>query len=215
MNRIRLRAGDILLCEGTRQEFEKLQGETRLLALTEQSEVHFNQRSTTALSIIAGVVLIAAFEILPISISALMGVALMRVTKCLAWRHIGQALSTQVVLVIAVSLALGQALMMTGGDAFIASLLANLFSGMRAEYTIPGLMLLTALLTNVVSNNAAAVIATPIGIQLAEQLGIPVAPMVLAVLFGANLSFATPIGYQTNLLIFSAGGYKFSDFLLA
>ena len=213
LNRIRLRAGDILLCEGTRQQFEKLLAETRLLALTEQSEVRFTHRSTIALTIIAAVVVVAALEILPISISALAGVGLMRATKCVAWRHIGQALSTQVILVIAVSLALGQALMATGGDAYIASLLAEVFGRYSAEYVIPGLMLLTALLTNIVSNNAAAVIGTPIGIQLASQLGIPVEPMILAVLFGANLSFATPIGYQTNLLVFTAGGYKFSDFV--
>lgn len=213
LNRIRLRAGDILVCEGTRQQFEKLLSETRLLALTEHTDVHFTQRATIALGIIAMVVVSAALELIPISIGALIGVGLMRATKCLAWRHIGQALSTQVVLVIAVSLALGQALMITGGDAYIASLLATIFADSPAHYTIPGLMLLTALLTNVVSNNAAAVIGTPIGISLAEQLGIPAAPMVLAVLFGANLSFATPIGYQTNLLIFSAGGYKFTDFV--
>ncbi|MCW8950582.1 MAG: anion permease, partial [Sedimenticola sp.] len=76
-----------------------------------------------------------------------------------------------------------------------------------------GLMLLIALLTNVVSNNAAAVIGTPIAASIAAQLGLPPEPFVLAVLFGANMSYATPMGYQTNLLIYSAGGYKFSDFL--
>ncbi|MEQ9452024.1 MAG: SLC13 family permease [Pseudomonadales bacterium] len=213
LNRIRLQPGDILLCEGTKDQFEALLTGTRLLALTESKERHFNQRSTTALSIIAGVILLAALDIVPIVVSALLGVGLMRATKCLAWRHIGQALSTQVILVIVVSLALGQALMATGGDAYIASKLARVFDGLGLAYTVPGLMLMTAVLTNVVSNNAAAVIATPIGIQLAEQLGVPVTPLILAVLFGANLSFATPIGYQTNLLVFSAGGYKFADFL--
>ena len=72
---------------------------------------------------------------------------------------------------------------------------------------------MTTLLTNVVSNNAAAVIGTPIAINVANQLGVPVEPFILAVIFGANMSFATPIGYQTNLLLMSAGGYKFSDFV--
>jgi di/tricarboxylate transporter len=74
-------------------------------------------------------------------------------------------------------------------------------------------MLLMTIMTNIVSNNAAAVIGTPIAIGVAQQLGVPVEPFILAVLFGANMSFATPYGYQTNLLILSAGGYKFSDFL--
>ncbi len=213
LSRVRLRARDILLCEGTKEQFERLLANTRLLALTESVELHFSKRASMALSIIAGVVVFAALDILPIVVSALVGVGLMRATKCIAWRHIGQGLSTQVILVIVVSLALGYALMATEGDVYIASILANLLQGYGANVAIPALMLVMAIVTNVVSNNAAAVIGTPIGIQLAHQLGIPVEPMVLAVLFGANLSFATPIGYQTNLLVFSAGGYRFSDFI--
>ena len=76
-------------------------------------------------------------------------------------------------------------------------------------------MLVMALLTNVVSNNAAGVIGTPIAIQVALELGVPPEPFVLAVIFGANMSYATPFGYQTNLLVLSAGGYKFSDFIRA
>jgi di/tricarboxylate transporter len=79
--------------------------------------------------------------------------------------------------------------------------------------TMGALILLLAIMTNVVSNNAAAVIGTPIAVGIAQQLGLPPEPFVLAVLFGANMSFATPIGYQTNLLVYSAGGYKFTDFL--
>ena len=213
LNRIRLAPGDILLCQGTRPSFERLLSATRLLALNEETEVHFTQRATIALAIVAGVVFLAALEVMPISVAALLGVGLMRASKCIAWRHIGQALSTQVILVIAVSLALGHALIATEGDRYIASLLAGLFGGLQAHWAIPGLMLICAVLTNVVTNNAAAIIATPIGIQLAQQLGLPVAPLVLAVLFGVNLSFATPIGYQTNLLVHSAGGYKFADFV--
>jgi di/tricarboxylate transporter len=90
-----------------------------------------------------------------------------------------------------------------------------LSAGLPISAVLGGLILLIAILTNVVSNNAAAVIGTPIAISIATQLGLPAEPFVLAVLFGANMSYATPVGYQTNLLIFSAGGYKFSDFLRA
>ena len=75
------------------------------------------------------------------------------------------------------------------------------------------ILLLTALLTEVVTNNAVAVIATPIAIVVAQELGVPEVAFVLAVLFGANMSYLTPIGYQTNLLVFASGGYKFTDFL--
>jgi di/tricarboxylate transporter len=80
---------------------------------------------------------------------------------------------------------------------------------------ISGLLLLTALLTEVVTNNAVAVIATPIAMSIATELGLPALPFVLAVLFGANMSYLTPIGYQTNLLVMSAGGYRFADFFKA
>jgi di/tricarboxylate transporter len=77
---------------------------------------------------------------------------------------------------------------------------------------LSGILLLTALLTEIVTNNAVAVIATPIAAEVARELGVPEIPFVLAVLFGSNMSYLTPIGYQTNLLVFSAGGYRFEDF---
>ena len=86
-------------------------------------------------------------------------------------------------------------------------------AGLPNPIILSGLMLLMAGLTNIVSNNAAAVIGTPIAVSIASQLGLPAAPFVLAVIFGANMSFATPMAYKTNLLVFSAGGYKFSDFV--
>jgi len=84
---------------------------------------------------------------------------------------------------------------------------------LSAPITLSALMLLMAIATNVVSNTAAAVIGTPIAISIAQQLGAPVEPFILAVIFGANMSFVTPIGYQTNLLIMGAGNYRFSDFV--
>jgi di/tricarboxylate transporter len=105
--------------------------------------------------------------------------------------------------------------MQTGGADYIAQLYVALASGLPPAAVMSGLMGVMAVLTNVVSNNAAAVIGTPIAISIAQQLGVPLEPFVLAVLFGANLSFATPMAYKTNLLIMSAGGYTFSDFLRA
>jgi di/tricarboxylate transporter len=103
--------------------------------------------------------------------------------------------------------------MKTGGAHYLAQLYVAGAAGLPNPVILSGLMLLMGLLTNVVSNNAAAVIGTPIAVSIAEQLGLPPAPFVLAVIFGANMSYATPMAYKTNLLVFSAGGYKFSDFL--
>jgi di/tricarboxylate transporter len=108
---------------------------------------------------------------------------------------------------------MGAALMKTGGADYLAQLFLVITFGASPTFVLAGVMLLMALLTNVVSNNAAAVIGTPIAIGIALRLGLPAEPFILAVLFGANLSFATPMAYQTNLLVMNAGGYKFSDFM--
>jgi di/tricarboxylate transporter len=137
----------------------------------------------------------------------------MLLSRCLRWRDALAALSAPVVLIIVTSLALGLAMMRTAGAEFLAQSYVAVAAGLPTSYIMSGLILVMALLTNVVSNNAAAVIGTPIAVSIAQQLGAPVQPFVLAVLFGANMSYATPIGYQTNLLVLSAGGYTFSDFV--
>ena len=144
---------------------------------------------------------------------ALCGVALMLLTGCLQWRDAADALNIPVIMLIVASLSLGSALMDTGGAEFIAQLFVFMTQPLPTPMILSGLILLMTILTNVVSNNAAAVIGTPVAISIAQQLQAPVEPFILAVIFGANVSFATPIGYHTNLLIMSAGGYKFSDFM--
>jgi di/tricarboxylate transporter len=116
-------------------------------------------------------------------------------------------------LIIVASLALGNALLMTGGSDFLAASFVRLTEGASPEVILSCLMLMMALMTNVVSNNAAAVIGTPVAIGIAQSLNVPAEPFVLAVLFGANMSYATPMAYQTNLLVMSAGNYAFSDFV--
>jgi len=132
---------------------------------------------------------------------------------CLGWREAASALSIPVVMIIVASLALGKALMGTRMAAYLAVSFVDAASGFPVPVIVSAFMLLITVMTNIVSNNAAAAIGTPIGISIAQQLGVSPEPFVLAVLFGANMSFATPYGYQTNLLIMSAGGYRFSDFL--
>ena len=104
-------------------------------------------------------------------------------------------------------------MLQTGGSEFIASLFVSLTSGAPPAAIVSSLVLMMAVLTNVVSNNAAAVIGTPVAVSIAAALGQNAEPFVLAVLFGANLSYVTPMSYQTNLLVMSAGGYKFKDFV--
>ena len=137
----------------------------------------------------------------------------MLLTRCLSWQEAAGALSTPVIMIIVASLALGLALTSTGGAQSIAESYVNLVRGLPVPVILSGLMLVMTVLTNVVSNNAAGVIGTPIAVQIAQQIGVSPEPFVLAVIFGANMSFATPFGYQTNLLLLAAGGYKFTDFV--
>jgi di/tricarboxylate transporter len=157
-------------------------------------------------------ILLAASGLMPIVYAALLGVGLMLATNVLSWKHIGQSLDRQVILIVVASLALGTALTETNATNLISQAFLSLTSGLPVPIILSGFVLLITILTNLVSNNTIGVIGAPIAIQVALDLGVNPEPFVLAVLFGANMCFLTPFGYQTNLLILSAGGYKFSDF---
>ena len=210
---IRLRAGDVLLVQGPREQIASLKKEKDFLVLDATMDLPFARKAPLALLIMVGVVLTAALGLLPIAISAPCGALLMILTGCLKWRDATGALSAQVVLIVTASLALGTALLKTGGADYLARLFVTLVGGASPIFVISGLMLLMGILTNIVSNNAAAVIGTPIAISIAAQMGQPPEPYVLAVLFGANMSYATPMAYKTNLLIMNAGKYTFNDFI--
>jgi len=212
---IRLRAGDVVLVQGTRKQLGSLKRSGTALVLDGTTDLPTTHRANRALAIMALVVVSAAFGVLPISISALIGVGAMLATRCLSWQDIAKSLSAQVIMIIVASLALGIALTETGGALFIAQSFVNAVSILPTNFILSALMLIMAVMTNVVSNTAAGVIGTPIAIQVARELGADPEPFILAVIFGANMSYATPFGYQTNLLLLSAGGYKFTDFLRA
>ena len=210
---IRLRAGDVLLVQGPREQIASLKKAKDFLVLDATMDLPFTRKAPVALLIMTGVVLTAALGFLPIAISAPSGALLMIFTGCLKWRDATSALSAQVILIVAASLALGTALLKTGGADYLARLFVTLAGDASPNFVISGLMLLMGILTNIVSNNAAAVIGTPIAVSIATQMGQPPEPYVLAVLFGANMSYATPMAYKTNLLVMNAGQYTFNDFL--
>ncbi len=213
LNTVRLRAGDVLLVQGSDEAISNLKDSGSMLVLDGTTKLPHTHRAKRALAVMGFVVLAAALGIMPISVSAVVGLGLMIATGCLNWRDAANALSIPVVMIIVTSLALGKALMGTGMTDYLAFSFVSLTSALPTPIILSAFMLLMTLMTNVVSNNAAAVIGTPIAIGIAQQLNASPEPFILAVLFGANMSFATPYGYQTNLLILSAGGYKFSDFL--
>ena len=213
LNLIRLRAGDVLLVQGSSEAIANLKDSGTMLVLDGTTNLPKMDHAKRALFIMGGVIALAALGIMPIAVSALVGLGLMIATGCLGWRDAVGALSIPVIMIIVTSLALGKALMDTGMAAYLANSFVNVASGLPAPMILSAFMLLMTVMTNLVSNTAAAAIGTPIAISIAQQLGVSPEPFILAVLFGANMSFATPYGYQTNLLVMSAGGYKFADFL--
>jgi di/tricarboxylate transporter len=213
LSKITLHQGDILLVQGTRENINLIKEDTKLLVLDNKFDYVSSNKGPVAIAIMITVIALAALNILPISISALSGAGFALITRCLNWRDISKAMNIQIILIIVVSLALGKALIDTGSTDYLAHQFVILTEGMSTIGIICSLLFLMSIVTNVVSNTAAAVVGTPIAVNIAQQLGVPLEPFILAVLFGVNMSYATPVGYQTNLLIYSAGGYKFSDFI--
>jgi len=202
-----------LLVQGHTENIAETKRAGKLLVLDATADLPHTDKASTALFIMAGIVIFAALGLAPIAISAVCGVLLMLITGCLSWHHASKALSTQVILIVVASLALGSALLKTGGAEYLAQVFVAVTSGATPAVILSGLMLLMAIMTNIVSNNAAAVIGTPIAISIAQQLQVNPEPFVIAVLFGANMSYATPMAYKTNLLVMNAGGYTFMDFV--
>ncbi|MDX1764558.1 MAG: SLC13 family permease, partial [bacterium] len=213
LGNVRLKTGDVLLVQGTQDQIARLKEGGELLVLDGSTDLPHTRKAPQALMIMTGIVAVAGFGILPIAISAIGGVLLMIGTGCLSWRNATRPLSAQVILIIVASLALGKAMLHTGAADYVAQQFLAAMSWATPQQLLSGLILLMAALTNVVSNNAAAVIGTPIAVGIAQQAGLTAEPFVLAVLFGSNMSYATPMAYQTNLLVMNAGGYTFADFL--
>ncbi len=208
-----LQISDVLLVQGARERITEIKRDGRLLVLDATADLPHTKRAPLSLMIMAGIVLVSAVGLLPIAISATCGALLMIITGCLGWRDLQHALSTSVILIVVASLALGSALTKTGATVYLADVFLAITAGTSPTVIFSSLMLLMAVLTNIVSNNAAAVIGTPIAANIAQQLNLPPEAFVLAVLFGANMSYATPMAYKTNLLVMNAGNYTFSDFV--
>ena len=215
LDEVVLAAGDVVLVDGTRAQIDAIRGSGRLLFLDATTNLPRNRKAPFALTIMGLVVLTAALNVVPIAISAVVGVLLMLATGCLTWTDFTQAVRADVILIIAASLALSLALTVTGRAAYLAAMLHFLGHGLKPALMIGLIILLTAIIANTASHVVAAVIGTPVAIDLAHSLHIMPVPFVLAVLFGANLCFATPMSFQTNLLVMAAGGYRFRDFVRA
>jgi di/tricarboxylate transporter len=204
--------GDIVLATGSLPNLQNLARSENLLMLEGSKELPRTVKAPLALAIMAGAVVPASIGLIPIAISALAGAILMFVTGCVKFDRVGRALSAKVIVLIAASIAIGRIVLDSGAAQWLGELIAGGLQFFPAAAVLGAVMLFVTVLTNFASNATAAAVGTPIAFSLAQQLGIPVEPLVLAVLFGCNLCYATPIAYQTNMLIMSAGDYKFGDY---
>lgn len=210
---VMLQPGDVLLVQGPSTRVTELKQDAQFLVLDATIDLPQTSRAPLALGVLLTVIVTAALGIVPIAISSVAGAVVMVITGCLNMASALRAVSPSVYFVVVASLALGQALITTGATSYVTSVFVFATTDFTPTVVMSLLMLMLAVLTNVVSNNAAAVIGTPIAVGIATQLNLPAEPFVLAVLFGANMSYATPMAYQTNLLVMSAGNYRFSDFV--
>ncbi|QFT32907.1 SLC13 family permease [Roseibium porphyridii] len=216
MNDIRLEAGDVLLVAGNEDEIARLRGNRDVLLLDwSTTEVPRRRYAPRALAIFAIVVALAATGIVPIVTAAVAGTFAMIASGCLNIRQAMRAIDSRIFMLVGASLAGAVALEGTGGAVAIASGLVQVLEGASASVVLSALFFIVMILTNFLSNNAAAVLFTPIAINLAEQIGQPPEAFVVCLIIAANTSFATPVGYQTNLIVMGPGHYRFADFVRA
>jgi len=160
-------------------------------------------------------VLASATDLVPIVISALIGVTLMIMTGCLNIHQAFRAIDRRIMMIVGAALAMGAALEATNGATYLADALIAAFHGDGPVLTLSAFFLLVAVMTNVLSNNACAVLFTPIAYSMAVKVGCDPRIFAYAVIFASNCAFATPVGYQTNLLVMGPGHYRFSDYARA
>lgn len=208
-----LREGDVVLAMGTEERLQIWAQEDALLLLAGVKELPRSNKAPLALAIMALAVGIASFGLIPIAITSLAGAVAMFLTGCVKFERVGRALSAKVIVLIAASIAIGKLFLVSGAADWIGQGLAQGLQYAAPAVVIAAVMLFVTVLTNFASNATAAAVGTPIAFALAKQLGMPVEPLVLAVLFGCNLCYATPVAYQTNMLIMAEGEYQFRDYM--
>jgi di/tricarboxylate transporter len=209
-----LEPGDSLLLQGEPDAIQRLESDDDFLILSPiRHRRPRHSKRPIVLLLCAGVIGGASVGILPVSALALIAAVLCVLFRCLAPQEAYRAIEWRIVMMIFGMLSLGLALEKTGGARWVADATVDLFREAGPWVILSLILLLCSALTEFLSNNAVAVLLTPIVIEIASHLGVEARPFLMAVVLGASASFATPIGYQTNTLVYGAGGYRFSDFL--
>jgi di/tricarboxylate transporter len=214
LSNIKLRAGDVLLVQGSSGQLDYLSTRRDMILLWGVKDtVEHSAKAKSAAFILFCVVVLAATRTVDMLVISLVGAFMMLITRCLTLRQGYAAISAQIVFMVAATLALGKAMVVTGAVEYLAHGLIQQSMGLSMEAILSLFIFIVMLFTNIISNNASAILFAPIAIGVAQQLGVSPMPFLMGVIFGANAAFATPIGYQTNLMVLSAGYYSFRDFI--
>lgn len=209
-----VRVGDTLLLEGAPDDIQRLARDVDLVNIAEPEERPYRRtHAPIVLGVLASVVVVAALGIAPIHIAALLGVTVVLLTRCIDAEEAFSFVDAQLLALIFSMLVVGAGLQASGAVALVAEGVAPVLGNLPPPLLVWAVYLMTSVLTELVSNNAVAVVVTPVAIALGIEIGVDPRPLVVAVMVAASASFATPIGYQTNTLVYGPGGYRFTDFL--
>jgi di/tricarboxylate transporter len=218
LQEVRLQSGDVILAEMKTHYLDQWRGPNKdqnapFIVLSQEGIQSFNAKQFWLVAaIVVAVITTASLGLLPIVVSTLLGVCALVLTKTLTMKEVYRSIQWPIVFLLAGALSLGVAMNNSGLATSIAMFITESFKDYGPIVILSGIYLMTSLLTEVMSNNATAALVAPIAIAIAIQLNVSPTPFLVATMFAASLSFMTPIGYQTNTMIYSAGGYRFRDF---
>jgi di/tricarboxylate transporter len=214
MDEIVVRVGDTLLLEGAPGDIRRLAAEMALVDVSTPSQRAFRRdHAPIAVAALGGLVILAGFGVAPILMLAIIAVAVVLLTRCIDAEEAFSFIDGRLLVLIFSMLSIGAGLDASGAVQLLVGGVAPALEQLPPFFLIWTVYLLTSVLTEMVTNNAVAVVITPIAIGLALALGLEPRPLVIAVMIAASASFATPIGYQTNMMVYGPGGYRFSDYL--
>ncbi len=209
-----VRVGDTLLLEGAPEDIQRLAQDMNLADIARPTERAYRRgHAPIVMGVLCAIVIFSALEIAPISLMAFLGVAVVLLTRCIDADEAFSFVDGRLLVLIFAMLAVGAGLENAGSVKLVVDVLTPYIATLSPVLLVLAVYALTSVLTELVTNNAVAVILTPIVIALGLALGIDPRGLVVAVMMGASASFATPIGYQTNTLVYGPGGYRFTDFL--
>jgi di/tricarboxylate transporter len=211
---VKLRIGDILLVRCTERKLDQIRASNDFIVLEDvHYEIVHKQKARWAVPIFCGVVVAASFGVADIMVCAVAGEFLMLLSGCVQMRGAYRSLQGNVLMLIVGTIALETAMEKTGAAKLYAEIFLALFHGQGPSFVLAGMMLLTSIGTHVLSNNATAVVVLPVATATAVAIGVDPKPFIVGVCFGASACYATRIGYQTNLMVYGPGRYRFSDYL--